>query len=1096
MRLLPLALVGVVPAALLGQSPSIGYYRFPALADQSIVFTAEGDLWRVPIAGGIAQRLTSHPGEESHAAVSPDGKTIAFSASYEGPTEIYTMPIDGGQPVRRTFEGGNAEAVGWTPDGKILYSTNHYATLPNVQLATIDLATNTSKLVELSQANDGAYASDGTLYFTRLPFQGSHTKRYQGGTAQNIWKLARNAGAAVPLTASYAGTSAAPMVWNGRVYFASDRDGTMNLWSMNESGGDLRQHTRHADFDVQSPSLRNGRIAYQLGADIHVYDIAAGRDAAVDVRLVSDFEQTREKWMTNPSEWITDAHVSPSGDRLALTARGQVFVIPVKQGRVADVSREAHVRYREAKFFPDGKSLLTLSDKSGEVEFWRAPADGLGDGTQLTNDAKVIRWDGTPSPDGRYIANTDKDQRLWLYDSQSKKQTLLATNKDGDFFDVSWSPDGKWLAYVAPAPNQFNRIYLYDVDHGKSTPITSDRFDSSSPAWTPDGKWLYLLSDRHFESSVEGPWGPRQPEPFFDKQTLAFAVPLTSGSRSPFQPDDELSARAAHDSAHAGADTSHAAANGAAAVHVAVDLTGIERRLVAVPMPPGNYSNLSTDGKHLYFLSNENRPGAQPQLDAFPIDNKGDTITTLMPKVASYELSMDRKKLMVQRDKDFFVFDAGPKAPDDLSKSQVSLKDWTMHFLPRDEWRQMFFDAWRLERDYFYDRGMNGVDWPAIRRRYEPLVDRLSDRAELNDLLGQMVGELSALHIFVVGGDLRRGTDSVLPGSLGAVLARDAARGGYRVEHVYQTDPDAPRGLAPLAAYGVDVIDGDVITSVNGVPTLSATDIASLLRGQAGRQVLLSVIKQTGGAPRQVIVTPMTQQAETNLRYSEWEYTRRLAVEKQSAGQIGYVHLRAMTDQDIAQWARDYYPVFDRAGLIIDARHNRGGNIDSWILEKLLRKAWFYWQPRTGNPTWNMQYAFQGHIVVLTDEFTASDGEAFSEGFRRLGLGKLIGTRTWGGEIWLSFDNGLVDRGIASAAEIGVYGPERKWLIEGHGVDPDSVVDNEPHSTFLGKDAQLDAAIAYLQAEIKAHPVVIPAAPDYPKKALVPVQAGAPKPPT
>jgi tricorn protease len=1100
MRLLPLVLLAA-PIAVFGQAGSPGYYRFPALADQSIVFTAEGDLWRVPLTGGVAQRLTTHPGEEANAVVSPDGKTIAFSASFEGPTEVYTMPIDGGAPVRRTFEGSNVRPVGWTPDGKVLYATYKFSTLPDVQLAAVDLASGTSRPIELAQASDGAYSSEGTLFFTRQPFQGSSTKRYQGGTAQNIWKFARNAAAAVPLTTSYPGTSRSPMIWRGRVYFASDRDGTMNLWSMNENGGDLRQHTRHAGFDVESPSLRNGRIAYQLGADIHVYDIAADRDALVDIRLVSDFEQTREKWLTNPSEWITDVRLSPNGDRVVLTARGKVFVAPVKQGRLVEVSGDAAVRYRAAAFFADGKTLLTLSDKSGEVEFWRMPADGLGAGAQLTSDATVLRNNGTPSPDGRYIANTDRDNRLWLFDVETKKQTLVGSNEYGNFRAVKWSPDGRWLAYVAPAANLFNRVYLYDVEHARSTPITSDRYDSASPAWTPDGKWLYLLSDRNFQTGNQRPDGPRNPQPFFDKQALVFAIPLARGLRSPFQPDDELSTGSvARDSGRTGADSGRAAPpRGAAApVRVNVDLDGIERRLIQVPMPPGNYNNLTTDGKRLYFMATERRAAGGPNdLKTLPIDNKGDTVAAVLPRIGSYELSVDGKKIMVRRDRNIFVFDAGPRAPDNLARSQVNLQNWTMHFLPRDEWRQEFADAWRLERDYFYDHGMNGVDWAAIRRRYAPLVERVTDRAELSDILGQMIGELSVLHSFVFGGDLRQGTDSVVPASLGAALARDTARGGYRVDHIYQSDPDLPRDLAPLAAYGVDVSEGDVIVSINGVPTLSVPDIGSLLRGQAGRQVLLSLAGRAsgGGANRQVIVTPISQQAAFDLGYAEWEYTRRLAVEKKSAGQIGYVHMRALGTPDIAQWAREFYPVFDRPGLIIDMRHNGGGNIDSWILERLLRKAWFYWQPRTGSPFWNMPYAFRGHSVVLTDEWTGSDGEAFSEGFRRLGLGKLIGTRTWGGEIWLDFSNTLVDRGIASAPEIGVYGPERRWLIEGHGVDPDIIVDNEPHATFLGGDAQLDAAIAYLQAEMKANPVVVPAAPDYPRKAIVPVQSGAPKPP-
>jgi tricorn protease len=394
----------------------------------------------------------------------------------------------------------------------------------------------------------------------------------------------------------------------------------------------------------------------------------------------------------------------------------------------------------------------------------------------------------------------------------------------------------------------------------------------------------------------------------------------------------------------------------------------------------------------------------------------------------------------------------------------------------------MFDEAWRLERDYFYDPHMHGLDWPAIKTKYRPLVERVADRNDLSDLLAQMVSELSALHIFVYGGDLRQGGDQVLPASLGAELTRDSAAGGWRVSHIYRGDPDYPTALAPLAQASAGLHEGDVIQQINGMSTASVAAPAALLEGTAGKQVLLHVAPAGGGSARNVIVTPINGQQARNLRYDDWEESRRTIVDSAGGGQIGYVHLRAMTSSDIARWARDFYPVFDRAGLIIDVRHNSGGNIDSWVLEKLLRKAWFYWQPRVGNPYWNMQWAFRGHLVVLCDAWTASDGEAFTEGFRRLGLGRVIGTRTWGGEIWLSSSNFLVDRGIATAAEFGVYGPEGRWLIEGHGVDPDTVVDNLPHATSGGSDAQLQAAIVYLQKQIREHPLPVPPAPSYPKK--------------
>jgi tricorn protease len=1110
-RVLPILAFVALCVPMAAQKPQLGYYRFPAIFSDTIVFVAEGDLWRVGVGGGVAQRLTTHPEEESRPAISPDGTTVAFTATYEGPGEIYTLPIDGGVPVRQTWDASRPTWLAWTPDGDILFATRSYSALPNVQLARLNPKTGVRSLVPLAQAADGAYDSAGkVLFFTRLPFQGSHTRRYQGGTAQNIWKLAGGSAEATPLTGSYAGTSKTPMPWKGRVYFASDRSGSMNLWSMDELGGDLRQHTRHTVYEVQSPSLSNGRIAYQLGADLRVYDIASGSDRVVPITLSSDFDQLREHWVKNATEWITSAHISPTGDRVVLTARGQVFVAPALQGRLVEATRNKLVRHRNARFFPDGRSLLTLSDESDEVEFWRIPANGVGPAAQLTNDANVLRWDGLPSPDGNFIAHHDKDQQLWVFDMTKRVQKKVADSAEGDFSDLSWSPDSKWLAYAAPTANLLTRISLYEVATGRIVPVTSDRYDSRSPTWSSDGKWIYFLSDRNFESLVGSPWGSRQPEPYWDRKTKIYHVALKRGDRSPFQQDDELQTAKAGQKpaaverpAEKPRETPDAEIKpGEKATEkpgvkladkatekstekppvVTIDVDGLETRLLEVPVPPGNYDNLSMDAKRLYFISRPTGRDGKVALKTLALDNKRPEAETFTEDLQSYELSQDGKKILLRKGRDYYIVDAGAKAPADLAKAIVPLSTWTFHLDPRLEWRQMFVEAWRLERDYFYDRGMHGLDWPAIRTRYLPLVDRVTDRSELSDVLAQMVAELSALHIYVRGGDVRDAGDDAWPASLGASLVRDEAAGGYRVEHIIRTDPDRPDRTVPLARPGVDAAEGDVIETVNGTAVLSAPDIASLLRGQADKQVLLRVKPRAGGASRDVVVVPISAQAEDDRRYDEWEYTRRLAVEQAGKSQIGYVHLRAMSGSNMAEWTREFYPVFNRQGLIIDVRHNTGGNIDSWILGRLLRKAWFYWQPRVGQPYWNMQFAFRGHIVVLVNERTASDGEAFAEGFRRLGLGKLIGTRTWGGEIWLTSSNVLVDRGIATAAENGVYGPEGQWLIEGHGVDPDIVVDNLPHETFGGKDAQLDAAVKYLQELIRTQPLPVPPPPPYPIK--------------
>jgi tricorn protease len=1091
-RGIALVVAVALSAPLAAQKTQLGYYRQPALWNDTIVFVAEGDLWRVGAAGGVAQRLTTHPEEESRPAISPDGKTVAYAATYEGPGEVYTLPLEGGVPTRRTWDAARPSWLSWTPKGEILFATRRHSTLPNTQLVRLDPATDARAIVPLAQASDGAYdAAGATLFFTRLAFQGSHTRRYKGGTAQHIWRFAGAGAEAAPLTADYAGTSKTPMVWKGRVYFASDRDGVMNLWSMSERGGDLTQHTTHRDYEVQSPSISNGRIAYQHGADIRVFDIAAGSDRAVPITLVSDFDQLRERWVKNAIDWITSAHLSPTGDRVAITARGQVFVAPAQQGRLVEATRNKLARHRNARFMPDGTSILTLSDESDEVEFWQVPANGVGAATQLSREGSVLRWDGLPSPDGALIAHHDKNQQLWIFDVAKKTQTKVANSVQGGFGDLKWSPDSKWLAYSTAGTNLLTRIYLCEAATARIVPVTSDRYDSRSPAWSTDGKWLYFLSDRNFESLVGSPWGSRQPEPFWDRQTKIYHVALKRGERSPFQPDDELQPPKSADKPVADKPAAEKSAEKpgdrpgdkpAPVPTVVVDVEGLGARLLEVPVPPGNYGSLSVDAKRLYFISRPTGRDGKVALKTLALENKKAEPETFIEEPQSYELSQDGSKILIRKGREFYVVDAGAKAPSDLSKSTVPLRDWTFSLDPRLEWRQMFTEAWRLERDYFYDRGMHGIDWPAMRRKYQPLVDRVTDRAELSDVFAQMVAELSALHIFVRGGDLRDAADDAWPASLGAETMRDEKAGGFRVTHVYATDPDRPDRRVPLAHPAVNVVEGDVIESVNGVAALTARDLAALLRGQAGRQVLLRVKPKGGGPAREVIVEPISAQAEDGLRYDEWEYTRRLAVEKAGRNDIGYVHLRAMGAGNMAEWMREYYPVFNRAGLVIDVRHNNGGNIDSWVLGRLLRKAWFYWQPRVGQPYWNMQFAFRGHMVVLVDENTASDGEAFAEGFRRLGLGKVIGTRTWGGEIWLSSSNVLVDRGIATAAETGVYGPEGQWLIEGHGVDPDIVVDNLPHETFGGKDAQLEAAVRHLQELIKAKPLPVPPPPPYPIK--------------
>ncbi len=854
-----------------------GYYRMPAIHGDTIVFTAEGDLWSVSSTGGLAHRLTSHLGEETQPQVSPDGGTLAFSASYEGPTEVYTMPLTGGLPTRRTFETSASVVVGWTPDGRVLYATGEYATLPESQLVSLDLSTGERARIPLTPASDGVYDGDGrTLFFANPDFHRNNTKRYQGGTARNIWRFSAGDAEARNLTEDFPGENHSPMWWNGRVYYICDRDGTMNLWSIDEMGRNPRQHSRHSGWDVLSASLGQGRIVYQVGADVHLYEIRDQKSQRLDIELSSDFDQLRGKWVSNPLDYLTSAHLHPNGKNVALTARGRVFVAPVSDGRLVQISKKPGIRYRDAVFSSGGNDVIALSDESGELEYWSMPADGTAEGRALTRDGTILRWQATPSPDGQWLAYSDQNEDLWILNISSGVQRRISSNREG-IGSHQWSPDSRWLVFEETALNTYTQLFLHSIESGTNTTLTSDRTNSRSASFSQDGRFIYFLSDRNLRSIVGSPWGPRQPEPYFDRTMKIYQLSLVSGSRFPFSTKNELFP-----------DTPKAEPSDQP---VAVELEGISRRFKEVPVPAGNYSVLAVGKDALFWLSRETGSSAGSDLTALKITNDEAKPVKVVGQVRGFELSQKRNKILIRKGNAIYVIEAGPRAVSDLGDHQVDLSGWTFPIDVREDNRQLYIDAWRLERDYFYDPDMHGVNWEAMRDKYLPLVERVTTRAELSDLIGQLVGEISALHVSVRGGDLRRGDDQIRLASLGARLYRDSQAGGYVVEHIYRSDPDFPGELSPLHDPEVGVREGDLIEAINGTPTLSVDDPHRLLRNQQDRQVLLKVSRP--GSESRMLIVKVTV-GLSNLRYRDWEYTRRLKVEEMGQGDIGYVHLRAM----------------------------------------------------------------------------------------------------------------------------------------------------------------------------------------------------------
>ncbi len=1144
------------------QSASLGYYRQPAISAESIVFVAEGDIWRSNTSGGAAQRLTTHAGEESNPAISPDGKLVAFTARYEGPAEVYVMPIRGGAPARLTFDGDTARVQGWTRDNKVLYNTARYSDKPSTRLYAVDLKTRAVEAVPLADAAEGCYAGN-TLVFTRQPANSDSLKRYEGGLAQKIWAW-NGKSEAVPLTTDYKGTSRQPMCGVTRIYFLSNRDGNMNVWSMSMAGRDL-QHTRHADFDIRGASifvntaLKSETIVYQHGADIYTLDPVSNVSRKIELVLQSDFEQTRARWIKTPWDFVSYIEPSPTGDRVAITARGQVLVMPAGAGRRVEVTRASDTanessggltRARRGVFSPDGKSIYAFADTSGEVELWRYPANGVGIGAgnvvgnnaakQLTKNATVLRERAFPSPDGKWIAHTDKDRRLFLLNLATNEDKQIDRSADDTYEKIEWSPDSRWIAFSKATDNLFEALYLIEIATKKISQLTSDRYIARDATFSPDGKWLYFLSNRNLQSVVTSPWGQRNPEPFFDRQSRIYALALDPAARWPFLPKDELqksepekktetlalpaiapATKSTPPPAPAtvpavkpatpptplpnkkepvGGDRTESSevtvadgkpsrgADGALAPTQKVSplvLAGLTDRLYEVPIPPGNYDALSTDGKRLYFQVVETSIERKKSLRSVAIEAPGLTppvIDLFFEDIRQYELTRDGKKIFIRRQNDLFVFDAGKSAPPppDQAKFAVNLRDWTYSLDPREEWKQMFVDAWRMHRDYFYDKNMHGVDWLKTRAKYEPLIARVADRAEVNDVITQMTAELSALHSQVFTPDLRRGADAIDIGSLAANVEKTSL--GFRVTKIFSGDPELLEERSPLARPEVNVSVGEMITMVNGIAATSSS-LGELLRNQSNRQVLLS-IQSAAGKRRDVIVTPIDPRRDRELRYLTWERERGIVVDRAAGNRIGYVHLQAMGAADIARWAREFYPVFQREGLILDLRNNRGGSIDSWIIEKLQRRAWHFWQSRgSDKPISNQQLAFRGHVVALIDADTYSDGETMAQGLRKLGIAPLIGMTTAGAGIWLSDQNRLIDNGLARAAESGSFvddGKERAWITESVGVAPDIAVDNLPFATFNGSDKQLETAINYLLDKMAKEPMQKPTPPAYP----------------
>lgn len=1051
-----------------------GYYRSPVLQQDQLVFTAEGDLWHATLTEVNARRITSHLAEETQPLLSADGTQLAFVANYDGASEIYLMPLSGGVAKRVSFENSRVRIQQWLADGRILYATDSAAGPANYWLLkTLDPQTLQTETLPLADASGGSIdEQSGSVFFSRFGLQltGDNTKVYRGGAMGELWRWTLGSKAeAVLLSRGHNGSISQPVFYQGRVYFVSDADGNSNIWSVSASGGDFKQHSFHKDWRIGRISITNDQVLYQLGADLQLLQLADGQTKPLPVAIQSDLVQQRERIISKPLQYFNSAYYQAQqddSDKVVVTARSQLAVATPGKQRLVQISTPVGSRSREAVLSKDGNWVYAINDHSGEHEIWRFAADGSDNSKQLTADGSVHRWQLKLSPDGDYLAHDDKNGDLWLLHLPSGRNSKIYSGGIGlsPYDDISWSADSKLLAFaINPSRQSRPQVVLYSLADKQSAVITSEKYAAYSPAFSPDGLWLYFISNRQFTATPGHPWGDRNLGPLFDKRGQVFAVSLKQQACFAFRPEqetDNCNDKAAKDS--------RAAKKGSL-----VDWEGLSARLWQVPLASGNYSQLAVNDKRLYLLDRDSAAEAKPVLKQIELSQTEAKAEVFASGVSDYQLAVNGKKLFMRKHSaagggDMYVVEATAKAPAELKKAQLNTASWQLSIKPQQEWQQMFADAWRMHRDFLFDKGMRGLDWNASKVKYQPLLQRVTDRHELDDIFAQMMGELNALHSQVRGGEYRSDDAAAKAASLGAEFRQ--TKQGLSISHIYRTDSELPAQAAPLAKPGVEAKTGDIITAINGQPVTDIAGLTNLLRNQAGKQVLLSL--QRGKQQWQTVVEPLSAGQDSMLRYQDWVSANQQAVAKASEQQFGYLHLYAMGSNDIANFAREFYAHYDKAGLIIDVRRNRGGNIDSWIIEKLLRRAWAFWQPTQGAGYTNMQQTFRGHLVVLTDQLTYSDGETFSAGVKALGLGPLIGKRTAGAGVWLSGRNRLADNGMARVAETAQFAMDGRWVIEGYGVTPDLEVDNLPYARFNGQDAQLQQAIQYLQQKLQTEPVM------------------------
>jgi tricorn protease len=1058
-----------------------GYPRFPDHHSGVVVFSAEGDLWQVAVSGGLARRLTTHEGQERFARFSPDGKLLAFAGDYDGNEDVFVMPAAGGVPRRITYHPSQDQPLGWTPDGKaILFRSKRDHPHGDWTLWTIASTGGDPVRLPLWRAARLAYEPGGQrVAINRMDRDFRHWKRYAGGTAAQIFVGDLQGGPFRKLT-TFKGTNAMPMWHGGRIYFLSDRTGTANIWSMTPEGTHLKQHTHFDDYDVRFPALGDGKIVFHQRAELYLLDPAGGDPRKIPLRVLSDAPRSRVRF-TDPAKYLTRFALAPDGKYLALQIRGNLHLVPAgKEGRRIRITSGSAARVRGLSFSDDGKRLAAVSDATGENELYLYDVRGAKPPRRLTRDGARFKRPPRWAPGGKLVAFADSDNRLFVVPTAgAQPQTPREVDRStiGAISTYSWSPDGRFLAYSKLDDNHFRSIFVYDSVQKKVLRVTEPYFYDDEPRWSPDGKYLAFLSDRTYNPFLDR----LDSEAIIDRSTKPYLVLLDAKTRSPFLPREPGEDRGQGKDKGAGGGEGKGKGKGKPKpVKVKLDVDGLSNRVVEVPVPAGNYSGLVMGKEAIFYLSFPTIGLAEMQeawfsgkdfaakLVRFDIDKK--KAKPFLDEVVGFEISRDGKTIAVRRPKGkLFAFELGPKAPEakELKDKLLALGVLREAIEPRQEWAQIFKETWRMMRDFYWTADMGKVDWKAMGEKYAKLLPRITTRLELEDLLGEMVAELSLGHTYIWGGDQRR-AKPIPVGLLGADLAPHAS-GRYVFSRIYAGANWDPKRRSPLSLSHAMVREGEFLLAVDGRPLAVGDNVYSRLQKAAGQLVQLKVAASANGrGAREVSIT--TLRSERPLHYYDWVKHNRELVDKKTNGTVGYLHLPDMMTAGMVEFDRWYYPQVNKQGLIVDARWNRGGFVSEILVKRLGRKILAWWRSRPGRVATYPENTPLGPIVVLTNERAGSDGDIFPRVIQVAKLGPVIGTRTWGGVVGISLQNPLVDKGTSTRPRGAFWDLKRHWGVEGEGVYPDIVVDNDPAAVHRGVDAQLERGISEVLARIKKHP--------------------------